>query len=137
MRGLATGRKGGKVYEALRQRLTGLPPRQLALLIGQWRSFSLDGYVGLAKDHAQSFAAFMKRQLAGPLHLPGGCLQIPDGCAADPVAEARRYSAAVMAERGIDLQVLGLGRHGHSGCNGLPASGCTPVPCQAATPRTP
>ena len=134
--GLATGRTMEPVYAALRQRLTALPPQQLALLLGQWRSFNLDEYVGLAKDHPQSFAAFMKRQLAAPLHLPGGCLQIPDGSAADPVAEARRYSAVVIAVGGIDLQLLGMGSNGHVGFNEPPCSAAEPCRCLALSPAT-
>ncbi|MEN9388569.1 MAG: hypothetical protein RLZZ255_1545, partial [Cyanobacteriota bacterium] len=127
--GLATGRTMEPVYAALRQRLKALPPAQSALVLRRWRSFNLDEYVGLAQDHPQSFAAFMQRQLAGPLQLPGGCLQIPDGRAADPAAEARRYGAAVMAAGGLDLQLLGLGSNGHVGFNEPPCSASEPSRC--------
>jgi glucosamine-6-phosphate deaminase len=127
--GLATGRTMEPVYSALRQQLKALPPAQSALLLRRWRSFNLDEYVGLAQDHPQSFAAFMQRQLAGPLQLPGGCLQIPDGRAADPDAEAHRYGAAVMAAGGLDLQLLGLGSNGHVGFNEPPCSASEPCRC--------
>src|SRR5206468_323703 len=42
---------------------------------------------------------------------------IPDGLAADPSAEVRRYEAAVDAAGGIDLAVLGVGTNGHVGFN--------------------
>jgi glucosamine-6-phosphate deaminase len=63
-------------------------------------------------------------------------LQIPDGCAADPEAEARRYSAAVIAAGGIDLQLLGLGSNGHVGFNEPPCSASESCRCLGLSPAT-
>ena len=127
--GLATGRTMEPVYAVLRQRLLGLAMPQRQALLRRWCSFNLDEYVGLGPDHPQSFAAFMQRQLAGPLQLEPGCLAIPDGLALDPDAEAHRYSAAVAAAGGIDLQLLGLGSNGHVGFNEPPCSEAEPCRC--------
>ena len=127
--GLATGRTMLPVYAALRQRLQALelPPRQR--LLRRWRSFNLDEYVGLGPGHPGSFSRFMAEQLGEPLGLPAGALQLPDGLAADPQAEARRYGAAVRAAGGIDLQLLGLGSNGHVGFNEPPCG--ADAPCRA------
>ena len=42
---------------------------------------------------------------------------MPDGNAADPVAEGVNYDAAIVAAGGIDVQILGIGRNGHIGFN--------------------
>jgi glucosamine-6-phosphate deaminase len=134
--GLATGRTMEPVYAALRQRLLALPKPQRELLLRQWRSFNLDEYVGLGPDHPQSFAAFMQRQLAGPLQIERGSLAIPHGLALDADAEARRYSAAVVAAGGVDLQLLGLGSNGHVGFNEPPCSEGEPCRCLTLSPAT-
>lgn len=120
--GLATGRTMEPVYAALRERLQQLPAPQRRALLEGWRSFNLDEYVGLGPADPASFAAFMQQQLGGPLALAPGSLQLPDGRAADPDAEALRYAAALAAAGGIDLQLLGLGSNGHVGFNEPPCS---------------
>ena len=57
-----------------------------------------------------------------PLALEAQCLQLPDGVAADPDQEARRYAAALEAAGGLDLQLLGLGGNGHVGFMNPPAA---------------
>jgi glucosamine-6-phosphate deaminase len=136
--GLATGRTMEPVYAALRSRLLALPPAEREPLLAGWRSFNLDEYVGLAADHPGAFAAFMRQQLGAPLALAAQCLQLPDGVAADPDQEARRYAAALEAAGGIDLQLLGLGSNGHVGFNEPPCGPEAPCRClelSAATRR--
>ncbi|NDG23144.1 MAG: glucosamine-6-phosphate deaminase [Synechococcaceae bacterium WBB_10_009] len=134
--GLATGRTMLPVYAALRHRLAALgAPERRALLAG-WRSFNLDEYVGLGPEDPRSFARFMQEQLGDPLQLPPGVLQLPDGLAADPQAEARRYGAAVAAAGGIDLQLLGLGNNGHVGFNEPPCSADAPCRSLPLSPAT-
>lgn len=118
--GLATGRTMEPVYSALVERLLALPADQLSDVRQQWCSFNLDEYVGLGPGDCGSFAAEMHRQLAAPLGLEPGRVRLPDGLAADPAAEARRYAEAVGAAGGIGLQLLGLGSNGHVGFNEPP-----------------
>ena len=106
--GLATGRTMVPVYGALRQQLGALPAEERQGLLAGWRSFNLDEYVGLGPADPASFARFMQEQLTTPLALPAGALQLPNGQAADPQAEAQRYGAAVRSAGGIQLQLLGL-----------------------------
>ena len=127
--GLATGRTMEPVYAALRRRIAGLPAPERQALLAQWRSFNLDEYVGLGPEHPGSFAATMATALGEPLELLPGRLQLPDGRAADPEAEAHRYGAAVAGAGGIGLQLLGLGSNGHVGFNEPPCGAEAPCRC--------
>jgi len=127
--GLATGRTMEPVYAALRHRIAALPPRQRQQLLAGWCSFNLDEYVGLEPEDPRSFAGVMAAALGRPLQLPADRLQLPDGRAADPDAEARRYSAALAAAGGIGLQLLGLGSNGHVGFNEPPCAADAPCRC--------
>ncbi|MCT0218147.1 glucosamine-6-phosphate deaminase [Synechococcus sp. CS-1329] len=124
--GLATGRTMEPVYGALVARLLALPPDQLQAVRQRWRSFNLDEYVGLGPADPGSFAAEMACRLVTPLNLEPERLQLPDGLAADPAAEARRYAGAVAAAGGIGLQLLGLGSNGHVGFNEPPCGAEAP-----------
>ena len=107
--GLATGGTMKPVYAALRE---GLGPGPV-----QFTSFNLDEYVGLPASHPQSYAHYMRAHLFDAVGLPAERAHLPRGDAADPVAEAARYEAAIAAAGGIDLQLLGLGANGHIGFN--------------------
>jgi len=119
--GLATGRTMAPVYASLARRLDRLEPALAARVRDTWCSFNLDEYVGLTPQDPSSFAATMARQLVAPLGLALERVQLPDGQAADPKAEAHRYGAAVAAAGGIGLQLLGLGLNGHVGFNEPPS----------------
>jgi len=134
--GLATGRTMQPVYGALCARIASLEAPQRAALTAGWRSFNLDEYVGLGPQDPQSFVACMNQALAVPLGLAPGRLQLPDGLAADPAAEAERYSRLVAAAGGIDLQLLGLGSNGHIGFNEPPCPPDAPCRCLQLSPAT-
>ncbi len=134
--GLATGRTMEPVYAALRQRLQRLPSAQRRSLLERWCSFNLDEYVGLGPADPGSFASFMEQQLGGPLGLAPGQLQLPDGLAPDPGAEAYRYGAALTAAGGAALQLLGLGVNGHVGFNEPPCPADAPCRCLALSQAT-
>ena len=125
--GLATGATMEPVYAALAQQVARLPVADRARLRRQWRSFNLDEYVGLGPGDPPSFAATMERLLIRPLGLDPASGALPDGLAADPIREARRYGLALADAGGLGLQVLGLGLNGHVGFNEPP---CDP---QAST----
>jgi glucosamine-6-phosphate deaminase len=127
--GLATGRTMLPVYAALRLQWGQLGRAEQRQLREGWLSFNLDEYVGLAARDRRSFAAFMADQLQDPLGLGPDQLQLPDGLAADPRQEARRYGAALAAAGGIGLQVLGLGLNGHVGFNEPPCAADAPCRC--------
>jgi glucosamine-6-phosphate deaminase len=123
--GLATGRTMEPVYRALVNALAGWSAPARARLLAGWRSFNLDEYVGLGPAHPGSFAAYMAQHLVGPLGLDPARVCLPDGLAADPAAEARRYGRALAEAGGIGLQLLGLGLNGHVGFNEPPCGPAT------------
>ncbi|MFZ5815147.1 MAG: glucosamine-6-phosphate deaminase [Bacillota bacterium] len=80
-------------------------------------TFNLDEYVGLPREHPESYYTYMKQHLFDHVDLrPENC-HLPDGMAADAAAECRRYEEAIRAAGGIDLLLLGLGLNGHIGFN--------------------
>jgi len=127
--GLATGRTMEPVYAALVRQLTLLPEAERDRLRQRWLSFNLDEYVGLAADAAGSFHRAMQEQLVRPLGLEPERVQLPDGLAADPETEARRYAAELQTAGGIGLQLLGLGLNGHVGFNEPPCDSAVPCRC--------
>ena len=80
-------------------------------------SVNLDEYKGLGPDHDQSYRYFMDRNLFDHVDICRDRTYVPDGLAADPEAECRRYDALVASLGGTDLQLLGLGHNGHIGFN--------------------
>lgn len=89
-------------------------------------SFNLDEYVGLGKDHPNSFAWFMNHHLFN--HKLFKETHIPDGTAENLMAECNKYEV-MLREAEIDLQLLGVGENGHIAFNepGTPFSSTTHV----------
>ncbi len=87
----------------------------------QLRCFSVDEYVGLPATNPASFRATMGAHFYDPIGIdPAHCF-VPDAMAANLVAEAARYDAAITDAGGIDLMMLGIGINGHIGFNEPPA----------------
>ena len=84
---------------------------------GRVTTFNLDEYVGVAPDHAESYARFMAEHLFDAVGSPEGRRQIPQGMAPDPDAECERYEVAIERAGGIDVAVVGVGLNGHLGFN--------------------
>lgn len=110
--GLATGGTMIPVYAEL---VAMVAAGEVSL--AQMRSFNLDEYVGLTRDHPQSYRAYMTAHLAGPTGMKPAQLELPSGDAPDPEAEAHRYEALLRRNGPLDLQLLGLGGNGHIGFN--------------------
>lgn len=81
------------------------------------RTVNLDEYVGLTKDHDQSYAYFMRSNLFDHVNIDQANCNIPNGMNPDAEAECARYDAVIDAFGGADLQLLGLGPNGHIGFN--------------------
>ncbi|MBP5256686.1 MAG: glucosamine-6-phosphate deaminase [Clostridia bacterium] len=81
------------------------------------KSVNLDEYIGLAPDHPQSYAFFMKSRLFDHVDIKPENTFIPDGMNVDPDSETKRYDALIERLGGIDLQLLGIGVNGHIGFN--------------------
>lgn len=80
-------------------------------------TFNLDEYLGLDKNHEQSYYTFMNTNLYSKVNLVPENINIPDGNAADIEQEAQSYDQKIRDKGGIDLMVLGIGPNGHIGFN--------------------
>ncbi|MBR7185272.1 MAG: glucosamine-6-phosphate deaminase [Clostridia bacterium] len=100
------------------------------------RTVNLDEYYPLAPDNDQSYRYFMNYHLFDKVDIDKANTNVPDGLAADTVAEGQRYEALIDSMGGIDLQVLGIGRNGHIGFNEPGASLDTYTHCTDLTPST-
>ncbi len=81
------------------------------------KTVNLDEYVGLDKDHDQSYAYFMRTNLFDHVNINQANCNIPNGMNPDAEAECARYDAVIASFGGADLQLLGLGPNGHVGFN--------------------
>ena len=110
--GLATGSSPIGMYEELASKY-----RAGEISFKNVKSANLDEYVGLTKDHDQSYAYFMRKNLFDNVDMDLANTNIPNGMAEDPELECKRYDAVIESLGGIDLQVLGIGNNGHIGFN--------------------
>ena len=76
--------------------------------------FHLDEYVGLPPGDARGFGEWLDRRLWSRL-APARVERI-DGGNPDPAAESARY-AALLADGGVDLALIGIGENGHLAFN--------------------
>ncbi|NTS78720.1 glucosamine-6-phosphate deaminase [Catenovulum sp. SM1970] len=80
-------------------------------------SFNLDEYLGLEGTHPQSYRYFMNEQLFDHVDIDKANTQVPPGNDANPIEACKKYEADIVAQGGIDVQLLGIGRNGHIGFN--------------------
>ena len=81
------------------------------------RTVNLDEYVGLAADHEQSYAHFMRVNFFDHINIDLKNTNIPNGTNPDEEEECARYNAIIRKLGGVDLQLLGIGPNGHIGFN--------------------
>jgi glucosamine-6-phosphate deaminase len=106
--GLATGSTPLPLYQAL---------IGMNLDWSQVTTFNLDEYIGLPREHPQSYHSFMWENLFRHVNINPEKIHIPDGNAPDIPAFCASYEERIRAAGGIDLQVLGIGSDGHIGFN--------------------
>jgi len=80
-------------------------------------TFNLDEYVGLTREHPQSYYHFMWENLFSKVNVKKENIHFPLGIFTDATAVCRQYEAQIEATGGIDLQILGIGTNGHIGFN--------------------
>jgi glucosamine-6-phosphate deaminase len=129
--GLATGSSPQGIYADLGRRVEAGE-----LSFAQARGFALDEYVGLPREHPQSYAAVIRRDVVEPLGFDPARVRVPDGLAADLDAAAAAYDAAIAAAGGIDVQILGIGTNGHIGFNEPTSSLASRTRVKTLAPRT-
>ena len=81
------------------------------------RTFNMDEYCGLSKDHPQSYQYFMMQNLFNHIDIDSRHINILDGTAEDPQKECRLYEEKIAAEGGIELFLGGMGSDGHIAFN--------------------
>jgi len=106
--GLATGSTPLPLYQAL-----------IAMDLDWSRvtTFNLDEYIGLPREHPQSYHSFMWENLFRHINIARDKVHIPDGNASDIPQFCQEYEQRIRSAGGIDLQLLGIGSDGHIGFN--------------------
>lgn len=110
--GLATGSTPLGLYQEL-IRLH----KDEGLDFSQVTTFNLDEYVGLPKNHPQSYHYFMRENLLKHINIPKQNTYIPSGTTDNYEAFCAWYEQRIVDCGGIDLQVLGIGSDGHIAFN--------------------
>jgi len=110
--GLATGSTPLGLYRELVRM-----HRDEGLDFSQVTTFNLDEYVGLSKNHGQSYHYFMEENLFKHLNIPPQNIYIPSGTTDNYAAFCQWYERRIVECGGIDLQVLGIGSDGHIAFN--------------------
>jgi glucosamine-6-phosphate deaminase len=105
--GLATGSTPLGLYRELARM-----HKAEGLDFSQVTTFNLDEYVGLTKDHPQSYHYFMHENLFKHINIPPQNVYIPSGTTTN-----YRAFCAWFELGGIDLQLLGIGSDGHIAFN--------------------
>ncbi|WP_110114837.1 glucosamine-6-phosphate deaminase [Bacillus sp. CGMCC 1.16541] len=110
--GLATGGTVVGIYEELIR-----DHKQHKTSYKQVRSVNLDEYIGLKKQHEQSYFSYMNDAFFKHVDIQSEHTHLPNGQAANIEEECERYEALIKNLGGIDLQLLGIGENGHIGFN--------------------
>lgn len=80
-------------------------------------TFNMDEYVGLPKDHPQSYYTFMWENFFDHIDIEASNVNILNGNAADLIAGCEAYEAKMKAVGGVDLFLGGIGPDGHIAFN--------------------
>ncbi|MDX9909613.1 MAG: glucosamine-6-phosphate deaminase, partial [Mariniphaga sp.] len=80
-------------------------------------TFNMDEYVGLPKDHPQSYYSFMHNNFFRHIDIRPENINIPDGNAPDMEKECRAYEEKISKLGGIRLFLGGMGADGHIAFN--------------------
>ncbi|MBO1199253.1 glucosamine-6-phosphate deaminase [Staphylococcus simiae] len=111
--GLATGGTMTDLYQQLSQLLN-----DNHLNVNHVTTFNLDEYIGLAKDHNQSYHYYMNKVLFENYpHFKEEQIFIPNGVAQNEQREAKQYEQLLKQSGPRDIQILGIGENGHIGFN--------------------
>ena len=80
-------------------------------------TFNMDEYVGLPKEHPESYHSFMWNNFFSHIDIKAENVNILNGNAADLQAECDAYERKIEAAGGIDLFIGGVGEDGHLAFN--------------------
>lgn len=110
--GLATGSTPLGLYQELIRR-----HKEEGLSFADCQAFLLDEYVGLPRDHEQTYYQTIRREFTSHIDIPDAKVFSPDGTHENPGVAAAEYDAAIQAAGGVDVQILGIGTDGHIAFN--------------------
>lgn len=110
--GLATGSTPLKMYQYLAREC-----RMGKFSMKGVKGFNLDEYIGLPKEHEQSFYRYLKQNLVDTTDMQEKNLYVIDGMARNMKEACREYERKIADAGGIELQILGIGMDGHIGFN--------------------
>jgi glucosamine-6-phosphate deaminase len=110
--GLATGSTPLGMYKELIRM-----HKEEALDFSRVTTFNLDEYVGLRKQHTQSYHYFMHENLFKHVNISQQNIYIPSGTTNNYQAFCAWYEQQIEKCGGIDLQILGIGSDGHVAFN--------------------
>ena len=79
-------------------------------------TFNLDEYVGIPRDHEQSYYTFMHENLFNYIDCPEENIHVPEGNREDEKQACVDYENA-LKQYSVDIQVLGIGSDGHIAFN--------------------
>ena len=80
-------------------------------------TFNMDEYLGLPREHDQSYWYFMHDNFFDHVDVPAENINILNGMTNDPEGECRRYEEKIASYGGIDLFMGGIGVDGHLAFN--------------------
>ena len=80
-------------------------------------TFNMDEYVGLSKDHRQSYHYFMHENFFKHIDIEHENINILDGLAIDLDKECERYEEKIKSYGGINFFLGGVGEDGHIAFN--------------------
>ncbi|MEN6405655.1 MAG: glucosamine-6-phosphate deaminase [Thermoguttaceae bacterium] len=110
--GLATGATPLGLYRELVRM-----HKDEGLDFSQVTTFNLDEYVGLTRNHPQSYHYFMHENFFKHVNIPKQNIYIPSGTTDNYAAFCQWYEQRIHECGGIDLQLLGIGSDGHIAFN--------------------
>eukprot|EP00915_Cephaloidophora_sp_WS-2016_P003147 GHVH01004238.1.p1 GENE.GHVH01004238.1~~GHVH01004238.1.p1 ORF type:complete len:283 (+),score=41.41 GHVH01004238.1:145-993(+) len=80
-------------------------------------TFNMDEYVGLPRDHPESYWSFMHKNLFDHIDILPENINILNGNSGDHLAECERYEKKILEVGGIDFFLGGIGHDGHIAFN--------------------
>lgn len=110
--GLATGSTPLPFYAELIRR-----HREEGLSFANVKSFNLDEYEGLGREHERSYWAEMWQNLFDHVDVKPENVAVPPSIFEEGAEASAEYEAAIAEAGGIDWQLLGIGGEGHIGFN--------------------
>ncbi|KAG1794251.1 uncharacterized protein HD556DRAFT_1371701 [Suillus plorans] len=110
--GLPTGSSPIPTYKALINKV-----KEGSLSFKHVITFNMDEYVGIPRDHPESYHTFMFREFFSHTDIPPSQVNLLDGNAEDLVAECNAYESRIKQCGGIELFLGGIGEDGHIAFN--------------------